>query len=243
MMARVALITGGTRGIGKAIAQNLAENGCDLFLVYRSNDQAAEACRDTIQSASHRRVTLFKCDVSSESSVGKLSGDLARQTDRLDVLVNNAGVMPRHYPIESIPTDEWNDLIANNLTSIFFLTKALLPLLRKAAPAHIINLSSIAGQTGGTIGVGYAASKGAVISMTQALAKELAPGIQVNCIAPGPVDTEFLGDELKRKLKDLDLLKRIVAPEEVARAVRFLIESPSVTGQCVTLNGGRYMSR
>lgn len=243
MAILTALVTGGTRGIGRAVSHELARIGYDLFLVYRSNDPAAEKCRDEIGEKHHRQVTLLKSDVSSEEEVARLAAGVSTRADHLDVLINNAGAMPKEYAIENIGLDEWNQLIATNLTSMFLMTKHLIPLLRKSARAHIVNISSIAGQTGGTIGVGYAASKGGVIALSQALARELAPAVQVNSIAPGPVDTDFLGDDLKRKLRDLEPMKRIVSPVEIAAAIRFLLSTESMTGQCLTLNGGRYMSR
>lgn len=243
MTAKTALVTGGTRGIGRAVAHELANLGHDLYLVYRSNAAAAEKSRNDISGNSGRKVVLIKADVSDADSVARLAADVTAGPGQLDVLVNNAGAMPKQVTIDTIGLDEWNQIVATNLTSMFLMTKHMAPLLRKSPAAHIINISSIAGQTGGTIGVAYAASKGAVIALSQALARELAPSIRVNSIAPGPVDTDFLGEELKRKLRDLELTKRIVAPEEIASAVRFLLSAQTVTGQCLTLNGGRYMSR
>ena len=160
----------------------------------------------------------------------------------IDVLVNNAGILPNPRKIEEISDQEWERIIGINLKGAFYCSRAVVPYMKKQRSGNIVNISSVAGKEGGTVGAHYAASKAGMIGLTKALAKELAQyNIRVNAVAPGPVDTEFLPEDLKAKLSKLSLLGRIAKPEEVAHAVLFLIENEHITGETINVNGGRYM--
>ncbi|RLF47915.1 MAG: 3-oxoacyl-ACP reductase [Thermoplasmata archaeon] len=235
----VGVVTGGNRGIGKAIALMLAKNGYDVVFTYRSGEK--EAMETAEQLSQNGNAEFHKMDVTNWEEVKKTFDNIGNKYGGIDVLVNNAGIVGKYTSLDTITIEDWQKVIEVNLTGVFYCCKAALPYLIKAKGC-IINMSSIAGKEGGSIGAHYAASKAGVIGITFSLAKELAKyGIRVNAIAPGPVDTGLLSEEIKEKLKEFSPLKRIAKPEEIAHAVKFLIENEYVTGEVVDVNGGRYM--
>jgi len=235
----VGVVTGGNRGIGKAIAIMLAKSGYDVIFTYKSGEE--EAIKTAEELRKYSKAEFYKMDVTNWEEVKKTFGSIGKKYGGIDVLVNNAGIVGKYTSLDAITPDDWKKVIETNLTGVFYCCKAALPYLIRAKGC-IINMSSIAGKEGGTVGCHYAASKAGVIGITFSLAKELAKyGVRVNAIAPGPVDTGLLNEEIKEKLKELAPLKRIAEPEEIAHAAKFLIENKYVTGEVLDVNGGRYM--
>ena len=235
----VGVVTGGNRGIGKAIAIMLAKSGYDVIFTYKSGEE--EAIKTAEELRKYSKAEFYKMDVTNWEEVKKTFGSIGKKYGSIDVLVNNAGIVGKYTSLDAITPDDWKKVIETNLTGVFYCCKAALPYLIRAKGC-IINMSSIAGKEGGTVGCHYAASKAGVIGITFSLAKELAKyGVRVNAIAPGPVDTGLLNEEIKEKLKELAPLKRIAEPEEIAHAAKFLIENKYVTGEVLDVNGGRYM--
>ena len=236
-----AIVTGGSRGIGRAISLALAERGADVLINYLSDERSAEETVAAIRRMG-REALAVKGDVSKRSDCLRIFERALSSFGSVDILVNNAGVLPRLYRIEEITEEEWNRIIGVNLTGVFFMCKAVAGHMIERRRGKIVNISSIAGKEGGTVGVAYAASKAGVIGLTRALARELAPfNITVNAVAPGPVDTSALPEEIKRRGAELSPQGRIAKPEEVAHAVIFLIENDHVNGEVININGGRYM--
>jgi 3-oxoacyl-[acyl-carrier protein] reductase len=236
-----ALITGSSRGIGRAIATYLANAGYSVVINYDKDEIAASKTVDEIRELGVE-VMAIKADVSWKEDAENLINRVIDEWGHIDVLVNNAGILPNPRKIEEISDQEWERVMGINLKGAFYCSRAVVPHMKKRKSGNIVNISSVAGKEGGTVGAHYAASKAGMIGLTKALAKELAPyNIRVNAVAPGPVDTDFLPEELKNRLIKLSPLGRIAKPEEVAHAVLFLIENEHITGETVNVNGGRYM--
>ena len=239
LRGKVALVTGGNRGIGRAISIALAEKGADVAVNYRRNRESAEEVVDLL-SALGVRAMAIQADVSDYGQVEAMVDAVVKSFGRLDILVNNAGITGEHVKLREIPLEEWDRILDVNLKGVFNCCKAAEPFLRQAK-GKIVNMSSVAGKMGGTIGSHYAASKAGIIGLTFALASELAPDVMVNAVAPGPVDTDLISPEVKRRLASIIPLGRIATPEEIAHAVIFLLENDYVTGEVVDVNAGRYM--
>ena len=239
LRGKVALVTGGNRGIGRAISIALAEKGADVAVNYRRNRESAEEVVDLL-SALGVRAMAIQADVSDYGQVEAMVDAVVKSFGRLDILVNNAGITGEHVKLSEIPIEEWDRILDVNLKGVFNCCKAAEPFLRQAK-GKIVNMSSVAGKMGGTIGSHYAASKAGIIGLTFALASELAPDVMVNAVAPGPVDTDLISPEVKRRLASIIPLGRIATPEEIAHAVIFLLENDYVTGEVVDVNAGRYM--
>ncbi|HDO19615.1 MAG TPA: 3-oxoacyl-ACP reductase FabG [Thermoplasmatales archaeon] len=236
---KIAVVTGGDRGIGRAISLSLAKEGYIVVFTYRSREEEA---RKTLQELNkYGEAEYYQLDVRDWDRVKAFFDNIGKKYGKIDVLVNNAGKVGRFTTLDTITLKDWKEVIDTNLNGVFYCCKAAFPYL-KSAKGCIVNISSIAGKMGGTVGEHYAASKAGVIGLTFSLASELARyGIRANAVAPGPVDTELLSEEIKEKLKELAPLKRIAKPEEIAHAVKFLIENKYVTGEVLDINGGRYM--
>jgi 3-oxoacyl-[acyl-carrier protein] reductase len=237
---RLALVTGGNRGIGRAIALALAAGGADVALTYRSRQaEAADTAAHVEQLG--RRALVIEADLSRPADVASVSAAVLAAFGRIDILVNNAGVI-RPQPLEAITEDDWHELIATNLTAAFLLTQAVVPGMRSRHWGRIINLSSVAAQLGGVVGPHYAASKAGLFGLTHAYAALLAPdGITVNAIAPALIETEMVTRN-PRARADLIPVGRFGTVDEVASVARMLAENGYVTGQTVNVNGGWYMS-
>jgi 3-oxoacyl-[acyl-carrier protein] reductase len=237
---RLALVTGASRGIGRAIAIALARAGADIAVNYRMRADEAESTRDAVM-ASGRRAAVFQADVSAADAVNAMMHAIRHQLGDPDIVVNNAAV-GRPKPIADLTEADWDEVVDINLKSAFLVTQAALPAMRRRRWGRIINLSSVAAQLGGVIGPHYAASKAGVHGLTHAYAKMLATeGITANTIAPALIATEMVTSNPNAKA-DLIPVGRFGDVAEVAAVAVMLAENAYVTGQTINVNGGWYMS-
>ncbi len=237
---RVALVTGASRGIGRAIALALARAGADVAVNYRTNDDLAREVRRYIEGYGGRCVTV-KADVSLADEVAMMVRNTQEKLGDITILVNNAGIA-RLRPAEDISESDWDELLAVNLKSAFLVTRAVLPRMRSIGWGRIINISSVAAQIGGVVGPHYAASKAGIIGLTHFYASLLSKeGITVNAIAPGPISTD-MSASLPKLRPELIPVGRFGTVEEVASIALMLVRNGFVTGQTINVNGGRYMS-
>jgi 3-oxoacyl-[acyl-carrier protein] reductase len=251
LSGQVALITGGNRGIGRAIAQVLAQAGARLALVARTAELLDEVAADLRQTHPARRQTktgeeivlALPADVADEAQVDRVIAQVIDTWGRLDILVNNAGLIS-FGPLAQIDPADWERIIGVNLTGAYLCCRAAAPLMQQQKHGRIINIASISAHTGGvSAGVHYAASKGGMVSMTKTLARDLAPfGITVNAIAPGQIDADpnLLTPEARQHVESLIPLGRLGDPKEVAYAALFLVSSMAtyITGATLDVNGG-----
>jgi len=236
---KVALVTGGGRGIGRAIAIGLARAGCDVAISYRERQSDADAAAAEIRAAG-RRSAVFRADVSRNAEVVELARATWAELGPIDILVNNAGML-RVQRLEDIREEDWNEMLAVNLTSCFLMTQAVLPGMRERRWGRILNLSSVAGQAGSVFGLHYAAAKAGMIGLTRSYARLLAKeGITVNAIAPALVATEMVVGNPAVK-PDLIPIGRFGDVEEVADVAVMLASNAYITGQTIGVNGGYYL--
>ena len=241
-MKKTALITGASRGIGKEIAIKLVENGYNIGIVYLNSVEKAAKVKDKAIGLGVDAET-FNFDISNADQCVALANAFIDRFGKIDLLINNAGVS-HIAPISDTQNSDWDKILNTNLSSAFYLTKALLPCFLKKQSGSIINISSIWGVNGSSCEVAYSASKAGLIGFTKALAKELGPsGIRVNCISPGLIDTEMNRSLDEKTLKDLineTPLNRIGTPEDIAKTVLFLDSSNAsfITGQNIIIDGG-----
>ncbi len=237
LAGKVALVTGAGRGIGRAIAVALAQKGANVAVNYAHSEEQA---RETVELCRSYGVDAIavKADVSNREEVRQMVKEVIDHFGRIDILVNNAGILGKALKPMEVTDEDWDAVINVNLKGAFIVTQEVLRYMKKG---KIVNIASIAGKDGGTVGPHYAASKGGLIALTFNLARHLAPDILVNAVAPGPVDTELIGPEIKEKLRKLSLTGEIAKPEEIAHAVIFLLENDHITGELIDVNGGRLM--
>jgi 3-oxoacyl-[acyl-carrier protein] reductase len=236
------LVTGGSRGIGRAIVELFADEGARVTFFYRGNTEAAEAVVASMRNAGHE-VVSEQVDVTDARACQAAVERLAERTERIDVLVNNAGVI-RDNPLAALENEDIRTVLDTNVGGVFNVTRAVVPYMVMQRAGAIVNVSSVAGEKGGRGQTNYAASKGAVNAFTRALAVELAPRkIRVNAVAPGVIDTEMsknvremAGDEAKARI----LMKRYGTAQDVAYGVWFLASDYAnyVTGQVFHIDGG-----
>ena len=237
---RVAIVTGSSRGIGRAIALAFARAGADVVVNYLTREAAAREVEAAILGMG-RNCACIQADVSRQSEVLRLVGEAETRLGPADILVNNAGII-RAQPIEQITEQDWDDLMTANLKSCFLMTEAVLPAMRARQWGRIINLSSVAAQLGGVVGPHYAASKAGLHGMTHYYARCLAKeGITANVIAPALVATEMVTSNPNAK-PDLIPVGRFGEPDEVADVALMLATNGYITGQTINVNGGWYMS-
>ena len=240
LAGKVALVTGGGRGIGRAISLALARAGCDVVVNYRERRDDAESAVREIQELG-RRATAIQADVSRGADVTHLVRTAESELGPIEILINNAGKI-LIQPIEQMREEDWNEMIAANLTSCFLVTQAVLPGMRARRWGRIINMSSVAAQAGSIIGVHYAAAKAGMIGLTRSYARVLAKeGITVNVITPALVATEMVTSNPVAK-PDMIPIGRFGEVEEVADVALMLAGNAYITGQTINVNGGYYMS-
>jgi 3-oxoacyl-[acyl-carrier protein] reductase len=234
---KIALVTGASRGIGRAIAMGLARCGVDVAVNYKTQQQEASITLQQVKSM-RRRAILMQADVACSSDVTQMMALVEKDLGPVDILVNNAGIA-RHQNMEAIQESDWDEVLAVNLKSVFLVTQAVLPGMRRRHWGRIINISSGAAQTGGVVGLHYTASKAGVEGLTRAYASRLVKeGITVNAVAPALIETDMMPDT--ESLRKLIPLGRMGQADEVAEAVIFLAGNGYMTGQTIHLNGGLY---
>ena len=237
---KVALVTGGDRGIGAAISLALAEAGANIAVSYRSKAELAEKVCAGIRQLG-RRTAAIQADVSQSVAVKQMLSDIERELGAVNILVNNAGIA-RPQKIEEIAEADWDEIINVNLKSAFLVTQAVLPAMRTAGWGRIINISSVAAQVGGVVGPHYASSKAGMIGLTHSYARLLArEGITTNAIAPALIETDMVTSNLNAT-PELVPVGRFGKVAEVANVVVMLATNGYITGQTIGVNGGWYMS-
>ena len=239
-----AVITGATGGIGSKTAEILGLAGYEVILT-DVNDTRRDEVLDHLQKQGIK-ASFYLCDSTSETDVQRAFAEIAQNVDSIDLLVNNVGGLGGRQRVSEMETSFMRKVMALNFDSVFFVTRAALPLLKKGTMPSIINFSTIAVTNGGGIGASiYAAAKGAVQSYTRALAKDLAEfGIRVNAVSPGTIDTAFhaaTDRKLVESWKDSILMKRLGDPQEVATVIEFLASDKAsfLTGEVIQINGGQ----
>ncbi len=242
---KIALVTGGTRGIGRAIAAAFAERGVEVAITGRDPARVAEAAQELSRSAP-RSVSGIAMDVSDREAVDAAVKALAQERGRIDILVNNAGITRDNLLLRMKP-EEWSAVIRTNLDGLYYCSQAVLrPMIRQRG-GRIINMSSVVGLTGNPGQTNYAATKAAIVGFTKALAREIASRqVTVNAIAPGYIETDMtreIGEAARKQLYDSIPMQRIGRPEDVAAAALYLASEGAgyVTGQVISVNGGLYM--
>ncbi|MEJ2057829.1 MAG: SDR family NAD(P)-dependent oxidoreductase [Desulfofustis sp.] len=242
-MAKTILITGASTGIGAETAASLAADN-NLFLHYNSSTEAAKKTAETVKE-NGGTATLIQADLSTESGCKKLAKELAEATDLLDVLVNNAGGLIRRQGVREYEWQLMEDIFALNTFSAMMVTSLCIPLLEKGKDPNIVNLSSIAMRHGGPTATIYAASKSALDSFTRGIAKELAPKIRVNAVAPGVIMTPFHDNisspEQFKAWSEACPLKKNGSADHISSAIKFCIENDFLTGETIDVNGGLFM--
>jgi 3-oxoacyl-[acyl-carrier protein] reductase len=244
LAGKVALVTGGAQGIGKAVALLLARNGADIAVSDINLEKAKETVKEV--QALGRKALAIKADVATSGDVEKMVDAILSQFGKVDILINNAGIA-RDKLILRMTEEDWDAVLNINLKGTFNCTKAVVRHMSKQKSGKIVNIASVVGEMGNAGQGNYAASKAGVIGFTKTIAREFAQrGINVNAIAPGYIETpmtDALPDKVKEELKRMIPLDRLGKPEDVAEAVLFLVSESAnyITGQVLNVNGGIYM--
>jgi 3-oxoacyl-[acyl-carrier protein] reductase len=244
LKGKVALVTGGAQGIGKAVALMLARHGADVIVADVNLQKATETAKDV--EATGRAAMAVNVDVTRLSDVEQMVESAIRQFGKIDILINNAGIA-RDKLILRMSEEDWDAVLDVNLKGTFHCTKAVIKHMSKQRSGKIVNIASVVGEMGNAGQANYSASKAGVIGLTKTIAREFAQrGINVNAIAPGFIQTpmtEALPGKAKEELQRMIPMERLGQPEDVAQAVLFLVSEASsyVTGQVLNVNGGIYM--
>ena len=241
---QTAVVTGASRGIGRACAIELARAGANVVINYNTNEDAANSCKEAVE-AEGVKALVVQADVSDAAQAKSLIETAEKEFGQIDILVNNAGVN-RDRMVQRMSTEEWDEVIQTDLSSMFYCTNAVITGMRERNYGRILNMASIIGQMGNLGQANYAAAKAGMIAFTKSVAKELARfNITVNAICPGFIETDMvsaLNDEIKQNLISNIPLGRFGTAEEVAATVRFLCtEGDFYTGAQLSFNGGQYM--
>lgn len=238
MSEKLALVTGGSRGIGKACAMELAKAGYDVVINYAGNVDAANKTVEELKALGVD-AAAYKFDVSNAEQVNAGIAEIVEKFGRIDVLVNNAGIT-RDGLFMRMSEENWNAVINTNLSSAFYVSQPVVKVMMKQRSGAIINMSSVVGVSGNAGQANYSAAKAGLIGLTKTLAKELGSrGIRVNAIAPGFINTDMTKDLDTSKFTDFIPLKRLGEPEDIAKAVKFLAaDSDYITGQVLEVDGG-----
>lgn len=245
LTGKTAIVTGGSRGIGRAAALTLAEAGADVAVIYAGNTAAAEETVRLIEEKGRKGLAI-QCDVADEAAVTAMVKDVKKELGRIDILVNNAGIT-RDGLLMIMKEADWQAVLDTNLTGAFHCTKAVTWLMMKQRSGSIINITSVVGETGNAGQANYAAAKAGLIGFTKSVAKELASrNIRCNAIAPGCIETDMtavLGEDTVDAMIKTIPMGRVAQPEEVAKAVLFLASDDAsyITGQTLNVDGGMVM--
>ncbi len=240
MQNKIAIVTGASRGIGRAIAKMLAENNYIVIANYYRSEAEAVQLKEELENQ-NKQIDIFKADVSKREEVKQLIEYTLNKYGKIDVLINNAGISKSQL-FTDVTDSDWNKIIQNNLYSAFCVTQEVLPNMIHNKNGCIINISSIWGLVGASCESIYSISKAGIDAMTKSLAKELGPSnIRVNSIAPGFIDTdmnkEYSKDDINNIKQDIPLQK-IGQPEDIAKCVKWLVEDEYTTGQVIAIDGG-----
>ena len=234
------IVTGGSRGIGKCLVENLARDGHNVLLNYNKSEKQALKIQRDLQEEGYL-VEVFKADVSKRKDVKSVVDFAIEKFGNIDVLINNAGIAKLQM-FQDVTDDDWEEIINTNLKSAFYMSQAVLPTMIHKKSGLIINISSIWGQVGASCETVYSISKAGLDAMTKSLAKELGPSnIRVNSIAPGVIDTamnSMLDEHIKNEIRNETPLGKIGRPIDIYKCVKWLIEDEFTTGQVIPVNGG-----
>ena len=242
---KVALVTGGSRGIGRAIALLLAKRGADVAINFAGNEAAAQATVDEIKALG-RKAIMIKADVAVNAACVAMVDQVVQEFGKIDILVNNAGIT-RDGLLMRMKEEDWDAVLNTNLKSVYNCSKAAVKYMMKARAGRIVSISSVVGLMGNAGQANYAAAKAGIIGFTMALAKEVASrGITVNSVAPGFVNTDMtkvLPEKVVENLKAAIPLAKLGEPEDIAKAVAFLVSDDAayITGQTLHVDGGMVM--
>ena len=238
-MDKCAVVTGASRGIGRAVAKKLSEDGYSLALIYKDNEAMANSLLEELEC----NAKIYKCDIACSYQVNNTVEKIFKDFSDISLLVNNAGIAQQKL-FTDITDGDWQQMIDTNLSGAFYFTRAVLPYMIQKKSGKIINISSMWGETGGSCEVHYSAAKAGIIGMTKALAKEVGlSGITVNAVSPGVIMTDMLSAFSEQ---ELDLIKQDIPlnrpgqPQDIANAVSFLASEKAdyITGQVLGVNGG-----
>ena len=244
LTGQIALVTGGSRGIGKQIAIDLAKLGAYIAINYNNNKQSAELVKNEIID-NDGNAEIYQCDVGNNSEVTKMMDLIQEQMGNIGILVNNAGIS-KERTVRNMSLDEWKDVIDTNLKSVFYCSKSVIPQMIENKKGNIINIASLLGQIGNIGLANYSASKGGVLAFTRGLALELARhNITVNSICPGWIKTDMtdrIPEQLKQGILTSIPLKKFGEPEDISEMVSYIIlKGAYITGTQIHINGGLYM--
>lgn len=245
LTGKTAIVTGGSRGIGRAVSVALAKAGANVAIIYAGNTAAAEETKKLVERCG-AKAELFQCDVADEASVASMVKNVKKDFGSIDILINNAGIT-RDGLLMIMKEEDWNAVLQTNLTGVYHCTKAVSRIMMKQKAGAIVNLTSVVGETGNAGQANYAAAKAGIIGFTKAVAKELASRhIRCNAVAPGYVETDmtaFLTEEGKDAMLKTIPLGRPASADDVAQAVLFLAsnEASYITGQVLNVDGGMVM--
>jgi 3-oxoacyl-[acyl-carrier protein] reductase len=243
---KVAIVTGGGQGIGKAVAQGLASEGASV-VISDINITAANKTVEGIKKSYQAKTFAVETDVKKKEAIHNLVALAEKEFGRIDILFNSAGICKR-IDIEDISEEEWDEMIDINLRGVFLCSQAVMPIMKRQSEGRILNMASLAGKVGGiAVGAHYSASKAGVICLTKSFARALGPyGITVNALAPGPVETAMIDDwpaEVRADMAKQSPLGRIAKTEDVAEPALFLLSDGAkhITGEILDINGGILM--
>lgn len=240
---KIAIVTGGGTGVGKATSLQLARRGFSVIVNYSRSGEDAERTVGEIRASGHEAISVC-CDVSRESDVQAMIADCEKQFGRIDVVVNNAGTT--HFvdfkDLGGMDEAKWDELLAVNLKGAYFVCRAAIPVMQQTGGGAIVNVASVAGVAGAGSSIAYAASKGGMITLTKSLALGFAPDIRVNAVCPGVIESRWLADhrEMLAAAIEVTPLKRASTPDDIADVVTFLAcDAKMMTGQSLIVDGGR----